>query len=633
MARAAHLPIAADRYESCVRRIFFRGLDLRDAPLRAQVRQRPDTPGVPEVDLQTVTNANAEGLRIVDYFVETGVPVTVVELVINETTMEGLPYSGELGDASPFAYDLQATISGRKRKLIYGEFVVLAGVTGADDAPLNRPASFGVAAGRWKTWSNATVVFDGDTAEVSVQGLDLIDSVLGTMLVREQTNRAHIEARSLLYGVGKPLEQNLFSAEATELAFADSYFREGYGIADLADIEGWETSGSVPIDGRGMLISGSGAAGVFRPNQGDVTVIVEADMPALDGTTKVLANYGGDSPEKAVTVYRTETGQYRMQLVRPGEATLFAFGPTDPSARRMRAAFTIGATVSRVSFEGGAVLTIAGPRPVELLRLWLGRLSVGNGNPLEGRITRAAIFPHAVSDTTLRQMAGGPVTDDEITTLIEQKLRTHDHDTEAHELAATRRNVELADSKTGLWSIRAADGFSGADGSALGNSEVGGIPWTSNGLVRSGGRLRHPTNAEASAWMNTGNRDGQVEADLYASGGTGSAHAALYARLNSALNQWIIFQRNADGGMILAIQFGGTTTRLAPPKYEPLVAGERFKVRFVGPRIWVFRIVSGVETLIFDVTETRLTSEVIHGLRISGGGSADNFRNLQREAI
>ncbi len=53
MARTAHLPIVADRYEACVRTIIFRGMDLRGVPLRSQVRLLPDTPGAPLADLQS----------------------------------------------------------------------------------------------------------------------------------------------------------------------------------------------------------------------------------------------------------------------------------------------------------------------------------------------------------------------------------------------------------------------------------------------------------------------------------------------------------------------------------------------------------------------------------------------------
>lgn len=224
------------------------------------------------------------------------------------------------------------------------------------------------------------------------------------------------------------------------------------------------------------------------------------------------------------------------------------------------------------------------------------------------------------------------MTDEEITSLInekiDQKIKTHDNDRKAHELAEARLAAELTDSKTGLWSIRAADTFSAADG-ALGNTEAGGLAWQQNGLVRKDNRLKHPTGGFASAWLLAGVKDGQVEADLY----PGTNEAAIYVRLNASLTQWVLLQRRDDGAITLNLQYGGQTTRFAPPVYIPVEAGERFKVRFVGPRIWAFRVLGGVETLLFDVTESRLMNETTHGIRLNGGGSADNFRILEREAI
>ena len=68
MALAARLPLAAWRYELCVRTIRIVGLDLTDwaaaGKVRAQVRLRPDTPGAALIDLTTVTTASAEGIKL-----------------------------------------------------------------------------------------------------------------------------------------------------------------------------------------------------------------------------------------------------------------------------------------------------------------------------------------------------------------------------------------------------------------------------------------------------------------------------------------------------------------------------------------------------------------------------------------
>lgn len=53
----------------------------------------------------------------------------------------------------------------------------------------------------------------------------------------------------------------------------------------------------------------------------------------------------------------------------------------------------------------------------------------------------------------------------------------------------------------------------------------------------------------------------------------------------------------------------------------------------VGQRIWVFRIVAGVEELIYDVTETQWQTNTGVGIRLNGTGTADNFRFMGREAL
>ncbi|KXN97821.1 hypothetical protein LS48_14715, partial [Aequorivita aquimaris] len=91
MSKVAYLPIEADRYGACVRQIYVRGLDLTGIAMRAQVRLAGDTPGAPLVDLQNVTNGNAQGLRLVGVDTTDGLPSSHVELVINESAMEALP--------------------------------------------------------------------------------------------------------------------------------------------------------------------------------------------------------------------------------------------------------------------------------------------------------------------------------------------------------------------------------------------------------------------------------------------------------------------------------------------------------------------------------------------------------------
>ncbi len=452
----------------------------------------------------------------------------------------------------------------------------------------------------------------------------------GGMLSRYEAARERIRARALLFGITSQAEARLFAAEAIETSFADHVYRHGYSQSALADFAGWEVyGGPFLIDGRGLHVANGITPAIGISSPGEVTVIVEADVPAFDGTSKVLASYVGDMIESRVALYRSDTGIWAGLLYHPTEGMKFVPGPYSPGAGRMRAAFTVSDKLTRFCFGGGEILSIATKRPPTLLRLWLGWSALGFGSALDGQFVRAAIYPHGVTDEQLRAMTGGPALDDETTTLIDSRIRTHDNDRDAHELAVLRRQSELADSKTGTWTLRAADSFTGTDGSAMGNTEVGNLPWSAGTLVRKGGRMRDKNDGFAGSFITTGYADGQIEADLY----PGSSEASLQFRMNAATSMCWLLQRTADGGVTLFIQWQGATLRATQPIAVPVQLGERYKVRFIGPRIWVFRIYGGVETLLFDVTDARLMTETLAGIRLNGGGSADNFLYRSREAL
>lgn len=199
MSNVATLPIEADRYVACVRQIYLRGLDLSGVPMRAQVRMTGDTPGTPLVDLQTVTNGNAEGLRLVGVETVDGLPISHVQMVINETTMEALPYAGELGSATELRWDWQLTLSGRKQRIARGDFIITGdGVTGADNAPSNRPAAWSRSfspTGGMRT--GATLTFGDEIIAIEIDGA----SLLAPMVKQAQDAR---DAVKPLFGTGAP---------------------------------------------------------------------------------------------------------------------------------------------------------------------------------------------------------------------------------------------------------------------------------------------------------------------------------------------------------------------------------------------------------------------------------------------
>ncbi len=467
------------------------------------------------------------------------------------------------------------------------------------------------------------VVQDGQTRGATVASFQ-------SMLVDAAAFRDRAAARGLLYGLAADRDRRLFAAEAIESAFADGVYRSGFTpAADFAGLGDVDVDGApLQIDGRGLLVNGNVAAGLVRPASGDVTVAIEVDMPAHDGKLRVLAAYVGSILESRVAVYRSDTGTYALQL-QNAAGFQFVPGPTDLTARRMRVAFTIGAKMTRASFAGGPVVSIVADRPTGLLRLWMGRLAKGVGEPLNGRVLRVARLPFEVSDATLRALSGEPMTDDEVMGLIDQRLATRDNDATSPDAITSR--ADLIEAKTGLWTPAAADPFTGADG-VLTTAPTGGQAWVAvsgNPLHRIGGVARTPDGALRGTYLATGVRDGQLEADLQ----PGTAEASLYLRFQSNGN-YLLFQRKPEGFVGLWRFVNGASVIISPPAtYRPVVAGERFKVRFVGPRIWAFRVVDGTEEPLFDVTENAFLTSGNHGLRLAGTGSADNFRLLQREAL
>lgn len=136
MDNVARVTLGGRRYQVCTRSVRIVGVDLTGASFRMEVRLAPNTPGIPLVALGTVTTGAAEGVRLIGVETVDGKPVSTLGLRVNKSTMEAMPFTGELGDDSVFAYDLMVTPAGGvEQAWLAGDFVVQAGVTGATNAP------------------------------------------------------------------------------------------------------------------------------------------------------------------------------------------------------------------------------------------------------------------------------------------------------------------------------------------------------------------------------------------------------------------------------------------------------------------------------------------------------------------
>jgi len=242
MSYAAQVAIAADRYTPCVRTITFRGLDLTGVALRMQVRLVADTPGLPLVDLSNVSNAQAQGIKLVSVSNVDNLPTSVIQIRINETTIEGLPYAGELGNTTDLAYDLQGTLGGDKRVLMAGAFAIAAGVTGANNAPLNRPFGFGSSPYAVGMRGGATLTFGETRVDIAIDGADLLAPIANAAKAYQDA----AAASALAAGYSSDTAE---MASATALAASNYYPTRAAGEA-ATPVNGLFTTG----DGAGNII-------------------------------------------------------------------------------------------------------------------------------------------------------------------------------------------------------------------------------------------------------------------------------------------------------------------------------------------------------------------------------------------
>lgn len=109
--------------------IEFQGIDLTGASFAMQVRQTRDAAGSAMIGLAT-TVSPAEGISVSVATVD-GLPVSTIQIRINEATMEALPYSRPArgGDLNLF-WDMHITPSGGTKAVYFeGPFTVKGGGT------------------------------------------------------------------------------------------------------------------------------------------------------------------------------------------------------------------------------------------------------------------------------------------------------------------------------------------------------------------------------------------------------------------------------------------------------------------------------------------------------------------------
>jgi len=119
-------------------KLIVRGLDLTGVPLRAQIRNAPETPGAALADLYKVPvdQIDAEGLRLAGVSTIDGIPVSDVRIRISKATRQAFPYAAKVGDAASLAWAM--SIGDQTR--LAGVVSILAHTLGSDSAPTDRAA-------------------------------------------------------------------------------------------------------------------------------------------------------------------------------------------------------------------------------------------------------------------------------------------------------------------------------------------------------------------------------------------------------------------------------------------------------------------------------------------------------------
>lgn len=137
--------LLVNRWAPFVHLFAFQGLDLTGATFAGAIRQVKDGTGAPLKTLGSAGSGSAEGFFLQSVATETvdfgtvngvdvgeqSVPVSYVQMRVNEASIEALPRRTDGNDVELY-WDMQVTPSGGdKYRALEGAFTVHAGVTGS----------------------------------------------------------------------------------------------------------------------------------------------------------------------------------------------------------------------------------------------------------------------------------------------------------------------------------------------------------------------------------------------------------------------------------------------------------------------------------------------------------------------
>jgi hypothetical protein len=127
MKQPTRWPLVAPRHAAFIRQLTIPG-DYTGASLRMMVRETPEAPGDPLIDLGDAA-VGSEGLNL-SVATVSGLPWTTITVRIDTATMAAMPAEDEVGDDWTGVWDITVTpVIGDKFFAFRGPFIVRAGVT------------------------------------------------------------------------------------------------------------------------------------------------------------------------------------------------------------------------------------------------------------------------------------------------------------------------------------------------------------------------------------------------------------------------------------------------------------------------------------------------------------------------
>ncbi len=247
---AARLAISARRNEVARFTIVVIGIDLTGVALAMQIRLGVDIPGPPQIALATVTTLAAEGLKLDSVTSTNGVTTSIIKGRINASTMTDaakVPYRGEIGADSVFAYAMQWTLGGDAQTRLYGDFIVVGSAFGSDGAPANRPPSYGGSSTSGGS-SSGSLTFGDQVIRVSIDGVELLTPIVGQ--ATDAATRAQAAAVQTLSARTETLgyrDQTVAARDTTITALGQTMIAGTYATVVAANAAA--AAGTIPANG------------------------------------------------------------------------------------------------------------------------------------------------------------------------------------------------------------------------------------------------------------------------------------------------------------------------------------------------------------------------------------------------